>query len=145
MEKKGKGASWAAVGSLAQDAGLGRRRRRPAARTLPRPSGAPVRPYPPQHTQPTSHPPPIRVIPARDGGPVAALRDDRRVVRVRPGDGPRPTVRVMAADGSLMAAFQWDGGPLAAAGWSDEEDLVFVAKSGEVWGGGGGVVVAGRE
>jgi len=49
-------------------------------------------------------------------------------------------VRVFTAAGAPVASFEWEGGRLAGAGWTDAEDLVFVAGSGRVtlfdpWGG----------
>jgi hypothetical protein len=81
------------------------------------------------------------IIPARYGGPLAFVRDDRKLVRLRPGEGAYPTVRVFTAAGAPVAAFEWEGGRLAGAGWTDGEDLLFIAGSGRAtlfdpWGGG---------
>lgn len=72
-----------------------------------------------------------RVACGRYGGPVAMVRDDRKLVVVT-GGLTKPVVRIYTAAGHAMAAFVWDHGRIAAMGWTSEEDLLILEDSGEV-------------
>ncbi len=41
-------------------------------------------------------------------------------------------VRTFTAAGRLLGAFAWEGAPIAALGWTDEQDLMILQESGEV-------------
>ncbi|GFR52291.1 hypothetical protein Agub_g14826, partial [Astrephomene gubernaculifera] len=83
------------------------------------------------------------------GGPIAAIRDERRIVLVGPpshapaaaathgsaasaalltGDagGLKPVLRTFSASGVSLGAAVWEGGRLAGWGWSEEQQLVVV-------------------
>ena len=72
-----------------------------------------------------------RVACGRYGGPIAMVRDDRKLVVVT-GGLTKPVVRIYTAAGQAMAAFVWDHGRIAALGWTSEEDLLILEDSGEV-------------
>ena len=72
-----------------------------------------------------------RVACARYGGPIAMVRDDRKLVVVT-GGLTKPVVRIFTAAGAPLAAFVWDAGRVAAMGWTSEEDLLMVEDNGEV-------------
>ena len=76
----------------------------------------------------TPHPHSISLC--RYGGPIALLRDDRKLVRVQTGADARPLVRTYSAAGARLAEWEWDGGLVAGMGWTDEEDLCVVSVSG---------------
>ena len=73
----------------------------------------------------------FRVACARYGGPVAMVRDDRKLVVVQ-GATTKPVVRIFTAAGEALAAFVWDHGRIACMGWSNQEDLLIVDEHGEV-------------
>lgn len=72
-----------------------------------------------------------RVACARYGGPIAMVRDDRKLVVVS-GGITKPVVRIFTAAGETLAAFVWDHGRVAGLGWTNEEDLLIVENGGEV-------------
>ncbi len=65
------------------------------------------------------------------GGPIAMVRDDRKLVVVS-GGITKPVVRIFTAAGETLAAFMWDHGRVAGMGWTNEEDLLIVEDGGEV-------------
>ena len=85
-----------------------------------------------------------RIALGRYGGPVALLRDDRKPVRLRPGEAHAPAIRVASAAGhffgsangggatlssssfSTAGSIPWTSGMVAGMAWSEEEDLVVV-------------------
>ncbi|KAK9907253.1 hypothetical protein WJX75_000093 [Coccomyxa subellipsoidea] len=73
----------------------------------------------------------MRVACARYGGPIAMVRDDRKLVVVS-GGITKPVVRIFTAAGETLAAFVWDHGRVAGLGWTNEEDLLIVENGGEV-------------
>ena len=73
-----------------------------------------------------------RVACARYGGPIAMVRDDRKLVVVQ-GAATKPVVRVFTAAGRALAAFMWDRGRVAGMGWSNQEDLLIVEDTGQVF------------
>ena len=72
-----------------------------------------------------------RVACARYGGPIATIRDDRKMVLVS-GGITQPLVRIYSSAGSQMAVFIWDKGHIEAMGWTNSEDLIIVEQTGEV-------------
>ena len=72
-----------------------------------------------------------RVACARYGGPIAMVRDDRKLVVVT-GGMTKPVVKIYTAAGAPLAAFMWDHGRVAAMRCTSEEDLLIVEDSGEV-------------
>lgn len=68
---------------------------------------------------------------AKYGGPIATVRDDRKIVSVA-GGATRPAVRVATASGRELASMLWTGGRIVAWGWSDDVELCVMDDSGEV-------------
>lgn len=72
-----------------------------------------------------------RVCCAKFGGPIATVRDSRKIVMLRGGSG-QPTVRIFNCAGQEISRFQWNGGAIIGMGWTSEEQLIFVDSDGEV-------------
>jgi len=72
-----------------------------------------------------------RVACARYGGPIATIRDDRKMVLVS-GSITQPLVKIYTSAGVQQAVFIWDKGRIEAMGWTSEEDLMIVEQTGEV-------------
>ena len=72
-----------------------------------------------------------RVACARYAGPIAMVRDDRKLVVIQ-GAATKPIVRVFTAAGQALAAFMWDRGRIVGMGWSNQEDLLIVEDTGQV-------------
>ncbi|KAA6418805.1 MAG: vacuolar sorting-associated 16 protein [Trebouxia sp. A1-2] len=73
----------------------------------------------------------LRVACARYGGPIATIRDDRKMVLVS-GGITQPLVKIYTSAGVQQAVFIWDKGSIEAMGWTSEEDLMIVEQTGEV-------------
>eukprot|EP00897_Mesotaenium_endlicherianum_P008023 jgi/Mesen1/7249/ME000373S06324 len=70
----------------------------------------------------------------RFGGPIAIIRDQNKLLLLgRSATAPR--VRILNAAGVLISSFAWDrpGGKLVQMGWTDEEVLICVVESGQVY------------
>jgi hypothetical protein len=63
------------------------------------------------------------------GGPIALVRDEKKIVRVK-GAATKPIIYIYSASGNLIANFKWDGGRIMQMGWSKTEDLVLVLEDG---------------
>lgn len=72
-----------------------------------------------------------RVACARYGGPIATVRDDRKMVLVS-GGITQPLVRIYNSAGTQLAVFIWDKGRIEAMDWTNAEDLMIVEQTGEV-------------
>lgn len=72
-----------------------------------------------------------RVACARYGGPIATIRDDRKMVLVS-GGITQPLVKIYNSAGTQLAVFIWDKGRIEAMGWTSAEDLMIVEQTGEV-------------
>ena len=72
-----------------------------------------------------------RVACARYGGPIAMVRDDRKLVVIQ-GATTKPVVRIFTAAGEALAAFMWDHSRIVGMGWSNQEDLLIIEDKGEV-------------
>ncbi|KAL3162570.1 hypothetical protein ABBQ38_008623 [Trebouxia sp. C0009 RCD-2024] len=73
----------------------------------------------------------LRVACARYGGPIATIRDDRKMVLVS-GGITQPLVKIYNSAGTQLAVFIWDKGRIEALGWTSAEDLMIVEQTGEV-------------
>ncbi|KAG2424052.1 hypothetical protein HYH02_015233 [Chlamydomonas schloesseri] len=80
-----------------------------------------------------------RFTSAAYAGPVAAMRDERRMVLVTSGSsataasgGLKPVLRTFTAAGVALGATVWEGGRLVDWGWTDEQQLAVVEASGKV-------------
>ena len=72
-----------------------------------------------------------RVACAPYGGPIALVRDDRKIVLVT-GGSTKPVVTTHTAAGVKLGAFTWEKGRIMGMGWTSEEDLMLLEQSGEV-------------
>lgn len=63
------------------------------------------------------------------GGPIAALRDDRKAVVIK-GPCLDPVVRLFTAAGAQTGSFSWDGGAPALMAWTPREELLMLRKNG---------------
>ncbi|EFJ45438.1 hypothetical protein VOLCADRAFT_105988 [Volvox carteri f. nagariensis] len=73
------------------------------------------------------------------GGPIAAIRDERRAVlvthgssAVAAGGGLKPVLRTFTAAGASLGACVWEGGRLVDWAWTDEQQLAVVDAKGKV-------------
>ncbi|CAN6453034.1 unnamed protein product [Victoria cruziana] len=75
-----------------------------------------------------------RVACARFGGPIAAIRDDSKIVQLF-AESARRKLLIFNSAGILLASAIWDrpGGRLVGMGWTDEETLVCVVQDGSVY------------
>ncbi|KAF3793124.1 VCL1 protein [Nymphaea thermarum] len=75
-----------------------------------------------------------RVACARFGGPIAAIRDDSKIVQLF-AESARRKLLIFNSAGILLASAIWDhpGGRLVGMGWTDEESLVCVVQDGSVY------------
>ncbi len=64
------------------------------------------------------------------GGPIAAMRDDSKMVVVAAGASTRPVVRLFSAAGAELGSFLWERGPIAGWGWSDQQVGVWLEPDG---------------
>ncbi len=74
---------------------------------------------------------PPRLACAPFGGPVAAIRDERRMVVITSGN-MRPVIRTFTAAGEQLGAMVWERGSILEWGWSDDLELIIVEASGRV-------------
>eukprot|EP00887_Chlorella_sp_A99_P002232 scaffold10.g2232.t1 len=73
----------------------------------------------------------MRVYPAPFGGPVAASRDDNKVLLFK-GAFAKPDVQLFTAAGRPLGRVLWDKGRIVEAGWTSAEELVTVDDRGQV-------------
>lgn len=59
------------------------------------------------------------------GGPIAAVRDERKMVVVQ-GGSMDPIVRLFTSSGVQLGSFAWQGGKLALMAWTQEEELLML-------------------
>jgi len=70
---------------------------------------------------------------AKYGGPIALVRDDKKLMRLGSTQTGKPVVRIFNAAGRSLVSFPWEeSGRLVAFGWTDEEVLLCVAENGAV-------------
>mmetsp|Transcript_16747 Transcript_16747/g.54755 ORF Transcript_16747/g.54755 Transcript_16747/m.54755 type:complete len:834 (-) Transcript_16747:45-2546(-) len=68
---------------------------------------------------------------AKAGGPVALLRDDRRLVKLG-SNTPSSLVQIFTAAGKLLGRFVWDKrGRVAGMGWTHDEVLICMQDDGQ--------------
>eukprot|EP00850_Spirogloea_muscicola_P020034 SM000206S06243 [mRNA] locus=s206:68260:73829:+ [translate_table: standard] len=74
------------------------------------------------------------VAASRFGGPVALVRDERKVLLLR-SEAIQPRLTIYTSSGLVLASFPWDrqGGKLAGIGWADDEILLCVMEDGTVY------------
>lgn len=72
-----------------------------------------------------------RVAAAQYGGPIATIRDSRKMILIR-GGMAQPIVRIFNCAGIERAHFIWNGGTIVGMGWTVDEKLLLVDIGGEV-------------
>jgi len=73
------------------------------------------------------------VASAKYGGPIAVVRDDRKLSKVGVSQTSKPVVRIFTSAGRLLSSFNWDEADrLFAFGWTDDEVLLCVDERGQV-------------
>eukprot|EP00291_Cryptomonas_curvata_P029101 CAMPEP_0172210498 /NCGR_PEP_ID=MMETSP1050-20130122/35788_1 /TAXON_ID=233186 /ORGANISM="Cryptomonas curvata, Strain CCAP979/52" /LENGTH=250 /DNA_ID=CAMNT_0012890661 /DNA_START=3 /DNA_END=751 /DNA_ORIENTATION=+ len=68
---------------------------------------------------------------AQFAGPIAVLRDDKKMSLVTAGS-LRPALNIYGCSGILLASVPWKSGRLIEMGWSDDETLICVLDDGTV-------------
>ncbi|KAG0200791.1 hypothetical protein BGX28_006226 [Mortierella sp. GBA30] len=66
------------------------------------------------------------------GGPLALVRDDRKVLLLQKQQPLRPSIYLYTSSGKLMEPIQWDKGRIVGMGWTDTEHLLCVIEDGTV-------------
>ncbi|RCH85747.1 hypothetical protein CU098_002029, partial [Rhizopus stolonifer] len=69
---------------------------------------------------------------AQYGGPIAMIRDDKKVLLLQKQQPIKPTIYMYTSAGKLIEQIQWDKGRIVALGWTDQEQLVVVIDDGSV-------------
>ncbi|KAL2918872.1 Vacuolar protein sorting-associated protein 16 [Polyrhizophydium stewartii] len=69
----------------------------------------------------------LTVAAAPFGGPIAAMRNDRKMIAAPTA---KPVMHIFTSSGKLLSQFQWDKGRIVAMGWTRSERLVCVMEYG---------------
>ncbi|RCH85013.1 Vacuolar protein sorting-associated protein 16, partial [Rhizopus azygosporus] len=69
---------------------------------------------------------------AQYGGPIAMIRDDRKVLLLQKQQPIKPTIYMYTSAGKLIEQIQWDRGKIVGLGWTEQEQLVVVTEDGSV-------------
>ncbi|KAL5997535.1 vacuolar protein sorting-associated protein 16 [Asimina triloba] len=75
-----------------------------------------------------------RIAPAPFAGPIAAIRDDSKIVQLF-AESARRKLHIFNSAGVLMSSAVWDrpGGRLVGMSWTDEQSLICVVQDGTVY------------
>ncbi|KAF9172947.1 hypothetical protein BGX21_004216 [Mortierella sp. AD011] len=66
------------------------------------------------------------------GGPLALVRDDRKVLLLQKQQPVKPSIYLYTSSGKLMEPIQWDKGRIIGMGWTETEQLLCVLEDGTV-------------
>lgn len=66
------------------------------------------------------------------GGPIAMIRDDKKVLALQKQQPVKPTIYLYTSAGKLLEQLQWDKGRIIKMGWTDVEQLVVVMEDGTI-------------
>ncbi|KAK5823097.1 hypothetical protein F5H01DRAFT_129983 [Linnemannia elongata] len=66
------------------------------------------------------------------GGPLALVRDDRKVLLLQKQQPIKPSIYLYTSSGKLMETIQWDKGHIVGMGWTENEQLLCVLEDGTV-------------
>ncbi|OAD74766.1 hypothetical protein PHYBLDRAFT_124139 [Phycomyces blakesleeanus NRRL 1555(-)] len=69
---------------------------------------------------------------AQFGGPIAMIRDDKKVLLLQKQQPIKPTIYIYSSAGILIEQILWDKGRIVSLGWTDQEQLVVVTEDGSV-------------
>ncbi|RUS17640.1 Vps16, N-terminal region-domain-containing protein, partial [Endogone sp. FLAS-F59071] len=67
------------------------------------------------------------------GGPIAMIRDDKKVMLLGKQQPVKPTIYLYTSAGKLMEQLPWSKGRIVGMGWTDQEQLIVVLEDGNVW------------
>ncbi|KAI8983029.1 Vps16, N-terminal region-domain-containing protein [Pilobolus umbonatus] len=65
---------------------------------------------------------------AQYGGPIAMIRDDKKVLLLQKQQPIKPIIYIYTSAGKLIEQIQWDKGRIVSLGWTDQEKLVVVTE-----------------
>lgn len=71
------------------------------------------------------------VAPAAYGGPIALIRDDKKIVKVQ-GTMGKPFISIFSSAGRSISSIKCNNGKVMHLGWSNAEDLLIVLDDGTV-------------
>ncbi|KAI8351246.1 Vps16, N-terminal region-domain-containing protein [Mortierella sp. GBAus27b] len=66
------------------------------------------------------------------GGPLALVRDDRKVLLLQKQQSVKPSIYLYTSSGKLLETIQWEKGRIVGMGWTDNEQLLCVFDDGIV-------------
>ncbi|KAF9437396.1 hypothetical protein BGZ76_000869 [Entomortierella beljakovae] len=66
------------------------------------------------------------------GGPLALVRDDRKVQLLQKQQPTKPSINLYTSSGKAMETIQWDKGRIVGMGWTETEHLLCVLEDGTV-------------
>ncbi|KAK3809948.1 MAG: Vps16, N-terminal region-domain-containing protein [Benniella sp.] len=66
------------------------------------------------------------------GGPIALVRDDRKVLLLQKQQPIKPSIYLYTSSGKLLETIQWDKGRIVGMGWTEAEQLLCVFDDGIV-------------
>ncbi|KAF9114225.1 hypothetical protein BGX27_011427 [Mortierella sp. AM989] len=66
------------------------------------------------------------------GGPLALVRDDRKVLLLQKQQPVKPSINLYTSSGDTMGTIQWDKGRIVGMGWTETEQLLCVLEDGTV-------------
>ncbi|CAG8500529.1 11622_t:CDS:10 [Diversispora eburnea] len=66
------------------------------------------------------------------GGPIAMIRDDKKVLLLQKQQPVKPTIYLYTSAGKLIEQLQWDKGRIITMGWTDSEQLIVVLEDGVI-------------
>ncbi|KAI9277726.1 hypothetical protein BC943DRAFT_332476 [Umbelopsis sp. AD052] len=69
---------------------------------------------------------------AQYGGPIAMIRDDKKVLLLQNQQPIKPIIYIYSSAGKLLQQIQWDKGRIVAMGWTEQEQLVVAMEEGTI-------------
>ncbi|CAM0139156.1 Vacuolar protein sorting-associated protein 16 [Umbelopsis sp. WA50703] len=69
---------------------------------------------------------------AQYGGPIAMIRDDKKVLLLQNQQPIKPIIYIYTSAGKLLQQIQWDKGRIVGMGWTEQEQLVVAMEDGMI-------------
>lgn len=66
------------------------------------------------------------------GGPLAFVRDEKKILLIEQDNQLKPMVQIYSSAGKQLGAFLWDKGKIAGMGWTEFERLLIVLEDGTI-------------
>ncbi|KAL1915507.1 uncharacterized protein VTP21DRAFT_6631 [Calcarisporiella thermophila] len=66
------------------------------------------------------------------GGPIAMIRDDKKVLLLQKQQPVKPSIYLYTSSGLLLEQLQWDQGRIVGMGWTESERLICVLEDGNI-------------